>query len=360
MRFLSFLLLLCSAYSFAQNLVPNPGFEKAKKVPYNWMHNQRLFHEHMEDWTSPNGGSPDVFFIGTMGKFGFKRPNVDVSTHAPRSGKFMAGIKTYGCLSQTTHCKEYLQTKLSEPLRLGEEYYLEFWVNPIASSVRVNNFGVHFSPYELAGDDGDGEEALWLRTDILDTTIIDGRPNEWTKISGTFIAGCTCEYMLIGNFSMDGRTNARPVEGGIDYSFYLIDDIVLRPANAKSIVTTFTEAPLEVGATFTLDRIYFELDEAILLPESFEQLNELIDILRNDPNLRIRIQGHTDSQGSRAYNMDLSERRAQAVYIYLIENNIASNRIEYLGFGESQPVADNINAIGRQTNRRVEFVVLEN
>ncbi len=360
MRLLLLFLLLSSVYSFAQNLVPNPGFEKVKKVPRNWMHNQRLFHEHMEDWTSPNGGSPDVFFIGTMGKFSFKRPNVDVSKHSPRSGKFMAGIKTYGCLSQTTHCKEYLQTQLSAPLRPGEEYYLEFWVNPIASSVRVNNFGVHFSPYELAGDDGDGEEALWLHTDILDTTIIDGRPNEWRKISGTFTAACACAYMIVGNFAMDTRTSARPVAGGIDYSFYFIDDIVLRAARPKPEVTSFADTPLEVGATFTLDRIYFELDKAVLLPTSYEQLDELVGILRAYPKLRIRLQGHTDSQGSRAYNMDLSERRAQAVYVYLIENNIASNRIEYLGFGESQPIADNINAVGRQTNRRVEFVVLKN
>jgi len=357
MRFLLPCLLLFSVTGFTQNLVPNSSFEQVKKIPHNWMHNQRLFHEHMELWTSPNGGSPDVFFIGTMGKFGFKRPNVDVSPHAPRSGKFMVGIKTYGCLSQTTHCKEYLQIQLSEPLKPGEEYYVEFWVNPIISSVRVNNFGVHFSSYELAGDDGDGEEALWLRTDILDTTIIDGKPNEWTRIAGTFTAGCACEYMIIGNFSMDSHTEARLKEHGLDYSFYMVDDITLRPA--QEAAPTFTNTSLKVGATFTLDRIYFELDKAVLLPESYEQLDELLQILRDYPNMRIRIHGHTDSQGSRAYNIDLSERRAQAVYIYLIENNIASDRIEYLGFGESQPVADNINEEGRQTNRRVEFVILE-
>ncbi|NJL73725.1 MAG: hypothetical protein HC892_00510 [Saprospiraceae bacterium] len=104
------LLLLSCFCANSQNLVSNPGFERAKKIPRNWSSNEHEFHDNIYDWTSPNGGSPDLFFVGNMGSF-FKRPNVDVKNHAPRSGKYMVGIKTYGC-ANTMHCKEYLQTKL--------------------------------------------------------------------------------------------------------------------------------------------------------------------------------------------------------------------------------------------------------
>lgn len=95
-----------------------------------------------------------------------------------------------------------------------------------------------------------------------------------------------------------------------------------------------------------------------LLPESNEQLQEVIDLLNEYPSMEIAIHGHTDSRGDNSYNQRLSENRAKSVYNYLVQKgSVAPNRLSYKGFGESKPVADNNTAEGRQINRRVEFTV---
>jgi outer membrane protein OmpA-like peptidoglycan-associated protein len=99
----------------------------------------------------------------------------------------------------------------------------------------------------------------------------------------------------------------------------------------------------------------FDFDRAELKPEFKPTLNKVSDVLHNDPNQRIRVVGHTDSQGSDAYNQQLSERRAQATASYLISQGVASSQVTVEGRGESEPRADNATAEGRAQNRRVEI-----
>lgn len=107
-----------------------------------------------------------------------------------------------------------------------------------------------------------------------------------------------------------------------------------------------------------LEGVNFELDSARLKPGAREILEETARSLRGQPNLRVEIAGHTDSQGSASYNLNLSKRRASAVKTFLIKEGIDPARMEIKGYGESQPVASNDTAAGRQENRRVEFRVL--
>jgi outer membrane protein OmpA-like peptidoglycan-associated protein len=99
----------------------------------------------------------------------------------------------------------------------------------------------------------------------------------------------------------------------------------------------------------------FDFDRAELRPEFKPTLNKVADVLYNDPNQRIRVVGHTDSQGSEAYNQGLSERRAQATANYLISQGVAASQVVVEGRGESEPRADNSTAAGRAQNRRVEI-----
>ena len=106
--------------------------------------------------------------------------------------------------------------------------------------------------------------------------------------------------------------------------------------------------------------ILFGVNSANIRPESTPTLEEIGAMLESYPDLRIAIEGHTDSQGDDAYNQELSERRAAAVRQYLIEAyGIAANRLEAAGYGESRPVADNETPEGRQQNRRVELVKID-
>lgn len=112
---------------------------------------------------------------------------------------------------------------------------------------------------------------------------------------------------------------------------------------------------LENEGKVDLYGIYFDIDKDVLKPTSEATLQQVLSLLKSKPALRIALGGHTDSQASDAYNLDLSKRRAQAVVAWLTNKGIAASRLTAQGFGESQPVADNASEAGRALNRRVEI-----
>jgi len=105
--------------------------------------------------------------------------------------------------------------------------------------------------------------------------------------------------------------------------------------------------------------IYFDSDLATIKPESQTTLEEVLAALKADPSLKLQVGGHTDSTNTDAYNLQLSQRRAEAVVKWLTDHGAAAERLTAKGFGKSQPVADNATATGRALNRRVEVIVLK-
>ncbi len=164
--------------------------------------------------------------------------------------------------------------------------------------------------------------------------------------------------MPLGQFS-------GPLSEGSFAVRYYFDDFCLAPiregeaicesAKEEQAYPDMTE--LKSGSSFRLDKVFFEHDSEALIEKSNLQLEALRRVLAEQVDLQIEIQGHTDSEGSAAYNDDLSLRRAEAVRQWLIGNGIDSGRLSAKGFGERQPIASNSTAMGRQQNRRVEIVV---
>jgi outer membrane protein OmpA-like peptidoglycan-associated protein/tetratricopeptide (TPR) repeat protein len=115
------------------------------------------------------------------------------------------------------------------------------------------------------------------------------------------------------------------------------------------------DAPAVKAKPVVLKNVFFETASAALKPESKTELNRLKKLLQDNPALKIRINGHTDNVGTDKDNLTLSEKRAKAVYDYLVQQGIAALRLKYQGFGESQPIDTNGTAAGRQNNRRTEF-----
>ncbi|NNB97129.1 OmpA family protein [Corallococcus exiguus] len=116
---------------------------------------------------------------------------------------------------------------------------------------------------------------------------------------------------------------------------------------------------LEGTRIVILDKVYFATSKDVILPRSFPLLSQVASILRTHPELDlVRVEGHTDSQGDDAKNLDLSQRRANTVRAWLVKNGIAAERLEAVGYGETKPVDTNATAKGRENNRRVEFNVL--
>ncbi len=108
------------------------------------------------------------------------------------------------------------------------------------------------------------------------------------------------------------------------------------------------------------EKIQFELDKAEIKSESNELLNEIFQVLSDNPQIKkLEIIGHTDGDGAEKYNQELSERRAKAVLTYLTGKGIAADRLSSKGMGKSKPIADNETAAGKEKNRRVEFLIVE-
>ena len=102
--------------------------------------------------------------------------------------------------------------------------------------------------------------------------------------------------------------------------------------------------------------IRFDVNKAVIKPESMGVINSIYKILKDNPDLKFSIEGHTDSDGNDANNQTLSENRAQSVKNMLVKMGISVSRLSFKGFGESKPIADNSSAEGKANNRRVEFV----
>jgi outer membrane protein OmpA-like peptidoglycan-associated protein/Tol biopolymer transport system component len=116
--------------------------------------------------------------------------------------------------------------------------------------------------------------------------------------------------------------------------------------------------PIKEGEKTVLRNIFFEFDSYELKSESLIELEKLVEFMENNPDIRIRINGHTDNIGHPDYNLNLSERRVESVAEYLISAGVGNSRIEYAGFGETMPVAANDTEEGRAENRRTEFEII--
>lgn len=115
------------------------------------------------------------------------------------------------------------------------------------------------------------------------------------------------------------------------------------------------------GIKVTFDSgILFDSAKSALRPEAKANLDRLAVILQKYSDTDVLIEGHTDSQGAEDYNLELSRNRAQSVANQLAAQNVDATRFSLMGYGESQPVADNGTAVGRQENRRVELAIMAN
>jgi outer membrane protein OmpA-like peptidoglycan-associated protein len=115
---------------------------------------------------------------------------------------------------------------------------------------------------------------------------------------------------------------------------------------------------LEANASIVLKNIFFDVNKTDLKPESQVELDNLVQLMKDNPTLKIQINGHTDNVGKAADNLKLSNGRAQSVVAYITSKGIAAERLSAQGFGATQPVDSNDSEEGRAKNRRTELKVL--
>lgn len=143
------------------------------------------------------------------------------------------------------------------------------------------------------------------------------------------------------------------------------------PSTLKDLVTNITLDTIlvldkiELNKIFVLDNIYYNYNRAEIREDAAKELDKLVQLLIDNPEIRIELGSHTDSIDDNAYNMNLSQRRAESAVRYLVQHGIAPDRLVAKGYGEELPIARNTNPdgtdnpVGRQKNRRTEFKILE-
>ncbi len=131
--------------------------------------------------------------------------------------------------------------------------------------------------------------------------------------------------------------------------------IVMKPVPQAPRKVEVKQEKIEIA-----EQVRFHTGKATIDFDSYPLLDEIADVIKSNDQVRlIRIEGHTDSIGRDSLNLQLSQKRAQAVRDYLIARGVDGRRLEALGYGESRPIADNALAEGRAKNRRVEFMIIE-
>lgn len=340
-----FLIFLLPGILFAQNLVPNPGFESYEFLPSQLSPSGVQFERAIHRWSTPNEASTDLISPR------FKSSNM--TPIPPHQGKNMAGIVING-----DYWAEYAKVKLKEKLQPGVSYYVEFWISmPIYYSKQKpiptflnDHFGVYFDKdiFNL------NKRILTAKPQVAANEEILVEPKKWTKVFGSFIAEKEVQYLYLGQFL------SKAEQATLSTGYFLIDDVYVESFRSEAVDYQPSKYyKIEEGvASIKMENIYFETSKYDLLPESYTELDKLVGILKKNPTITINIQGHTDAEGGATDNQVLSENRASAVRDYIVNQGIAEKRLMSEGFGLTKPKADNNTEEGRQENRRVEFVVV--
>jgi outer membrane protein OmpA-like peptidoglycan-associated protein/tetratricopeptide (TPR) repeat protein len=203
-------------------------------------------------------------------------------------------------------------------------------------------------------------KTLWVKGKVFDQKTFTGLPSAVELIDLN-------TKQLISKVQTDEKGNyliTLPV--GKDYAFnvnrkgYLFysDNFSLTTKSPDSTEKNIPLQPIEVNASVVLKNIFFDFNKYEVKTTSQVELDKVVQLLSDNPTIKIQIAGHTDNIGSAADNLKLSENRAKAVIAYLSSKGIDPTRLSFKGYGATQPIADNKTEQGKALNRRTELKVV--
>jgi outer membrane protein OmpA-like peptidoglycan-associated protein len=192
-------------------------------------------------------------------------------------------------------------------------------------------------------------EPLEASFELIDLETQQQVTQSYSQQNGEFFATLTANKNYLVNVTKDG------------FLFYS-DNFSLKEIKAdfnKPFQLDIPLEPIDIGSVVELKNVFFDVDKWDLKPESKAELNKLATLLTKNPNLKVELGGHTDNSGDPKKNLTLSSNRAKAVYDYLInDGKIMAERLQYKGYGETQPKVPNDSPENKAKNRRTEFKVI--
>lgn len=362
----------------SQNLVPNPSFEN---VVYFDSVNNTNWHRVQKNDTpeyfnfNPNHAHNNIFseYCG-----GIK----------PKSGEGFVGIFCYRVNQKRNirNIREFIETPLIAVLQKDSLYRIEISLSlDKESNCAIKNFGVYFSEFSI--QTSKNYISLSKKPQIkFNSTYLDST-NGWITLQAIYKAKGLEKYLTIGNFQTDRTTKTIKMVPDVasekklkwnlakheKAAYYYIDNVnVIKVPSIHIFKSTdnhleekilddpiFNVNELKVDSAIVLRNINFEFNKHHLLPISYSELNKLYKLLVSNPNMRIKLEGHTDNIGGYEFNLELSIKRIEAVASFLIDKGIKPDRIEYAGYSFLFPLHSNDTEEGRKKNRRVSFKILE-
>lgn len=292
-------------------------------------------------WTTPenlgypiNGPDDDVFFV--IGGSG--------------SRAYFASSKTGGFGEKDIYKITFLGPE-KQPLLNSSDQLLAMRANPV-SNLKVEN-AVEVKTAKLTIlkgiiTDAKSNQPLEAAIDLID--------NDKNLVIATFKSNSASGKYLVTLPSGKNYGIAVKRDG---YLFHSENFNLPEGADFQEYNKDVALKKIEVGNIIVLKNIFFDFDKATIRPESANELERLVKLLNDNPNIKIELGSHTDSKGSDDYNLKLSDSRSKSVVDYLITKGIPATRLVAKGYGETKPIDSNDTDAGRQNNRRTEFKILE-
>lgn len=389
--------------SQAQNYIVNGSFERPPKkttapplklAPCAFSGNPAIFDENLDGWQAFYTQTPDLFWLPPGETL------CPLSLPAPRSGERMVGLIMYLPDTEDEHeygYHEFATGALVKPLTPGKRYRLAFWTHSdleigaqhlqsLSSHgmtrtrpLLCGNFGFFFStqPFLRREDFFRSIFDFNIRPQFNHAEVVDTR-GEWQRIHFDFEAPEAWRHFVFGNFFSDNATptnvpddemqriyqyNAERPKETVPIkriAYYFFDDFTLMEMDDalefdRQVAAQTLRKALEKREAYELpDDLLFDVGSATLKPQALPLLDSLAAVLTHTlTDMRLLVEGHTDNQGGREYNLKLSLERAEAVKNRLILKGVAPERLRAEGLGFDRPAADNLTPEGRARNRRV-------
>ena len=385
------LILLCLVLNFnaqeENNLVLNPSFEsidgKLKKLTQINI---------AKDWDSPTALKADLFSSSISGDISVPR-NIYGKEFA-KDGQNYAGILCYSYNNKKP--RTYLQTKLVKPLASGLEYCVTVHVSLAdLSKYAIDNIGIHFSDEQITLDKkGDiifsNKAELSAVLSNYKRKIYKAR-YKWETICGIYQADGKERYITIGNFFNNKDTDYEKLTKidtfpgtQLAEAYYYIDKVEVElledpsSCNCNDAVKKKRESviyhldvdvdeSLPMSVKLKKNAIYFDVETYNLDPMFDNNLNYVINLLKDNPDLKLQLNGHIDNLEKDAIKDDpenkelinLGNYRSKSVKDYLIKNGVSSERLSAQDMGSDQPASRGTSPFSLAKNRRVEFIIVK-